>query len=461
MNPAGVDRTEVLELYRRHFNAPLAHHLELGGCSIETAGRGSFVVDELGREYLDVATAHGIFGLGHCNPAVQARIAEQLARVAGPTGGLAHDPGVSLRSRLARLLPGDLGRVTFAGSGSEAIEIALRTALLARPARTRLVAARQAYHGKTLGALGMMGMNHLRVPFEPLWTDVRRVEYGDVEAMAAAIGGGGAAAVLLEPVLAGGTIEVPPAGYLAAVRDLCDRTGTLLIADEVQTGLGRTGWMFGIERDEVVPDMIVLSKILTGGAVPIAATVVSEAVAGEADRRADGVDYSSESACWPLVAAAADAAVAYVEEQGLARRAQLLGSYLGEGLDTLAEMFPRFVAETPGIGLMRGVRVRNRVVETALWLQLRRRNVVVGLSLNSAAATPVLRVYPPLTVAREEIDQLMEALYDSLQSLERLRPRAIYALAAPAMALQFRLPTRMLTAAANRADTAPSKAVAR
>ncbi len=460
MTAASVDRGELLQLYRRHYNAPLARHFELGGCSVETAGAGSVVVDELGREYLDVATAHGIFGLGHCHPGIQGQVLAQLDRIAGPTGGVAHGPGASLVARLANLLPGDLERVTFAGSGSEAIEIALRTALLARPGRTRLIAARHAYHGKTLGALGVMGMTHLRRPFEPLWPDVRLVEYGDAEAMAGAIGDG-AAAVLLEPVLAGGTIQVPPAGYLEAVGAICERTGTLLIADEVQTGLGRTGRMFGIERAGVVPDMVVLSKILTGGYVPIGATVVSETVAREADDRAAGADYGSESACWPLVAAAADAAVSYVEQHGLADRAQRLGAYLGDCLDTLAEMFPRFVVDTPGIGLMRGVRVRSRVIENALWLQLRRRNVVVGLSLNSTATTPVLRVYPPLTVAREEIDQLMEALYDSLLSLERLRPRAIYALAGPALALQFWLPARMLTAAANRADTAPSEAVTR
>jgi putrescine aminotransferase len=461
MNTApGVDRDELLELYRRHYNAPLARHFELGGCSVETSAAGSFVVDELGREYLDVATAHGIFGVGHCNPAVQERALAQLGAIAGPTGVAAHEPGVSLTARLARLLPGDLDRALFAGSGSEAIEIALRTALLARPGRTRLVAARDAYHGKTLGALGVMGMTHLREPFEPLWPDARLVAYGDLDAMAAAIADG-AAAVLLEPVLAGGTIQVPPEGYLEGVRALCDRTGTLLIADEVQTGLGRTGRMFGVEHAGVVPDMVVLSKILTGGCVPIAATVVSEAVAREADRQAAGADYGSESACWPLVAAAADATVAYVESNDLPARAGRLGAYLGDCLDGLAEMFPRFVVDAPGIGLMRGVRVRSRVVENALWLQLRRRNVVVGLSLNSAAATPVLRVYPPLTVSREELDRLMEALYDSLLSLERLRPRAIYALAAPALALQFWLPARMLTAAANRADTAPKEAVTR
>jgi putrescine aminotransferase len=455
-----VDRSRVLEAYRRHYNAPLARHFELAGCSVETAASGSTVVDEMGREYLDAGTAHGVFGLGHCHPAVKEAILAQLAKIAGPTGNLPHEAGIALARRLAQLLPGDLSRVLLAGSGSEAIEIALRVALLARPERTRLVAARQGYHGKTLGALGVMGLSHLRTPFEPLWPDVRHVPYGDIEAIAAAIGMG-AAAVLLEPVLGGGTIQVPPPGYLAAVRDLCDRTGTILVVDEVQTGLGRTGRMFGIEHAGIVPDAIVLSKTLTGGYVPIAATVVREEIAREADDRAgEKVNYRSESAGWPLVAAAAEATLDYVVANSLAARAELLGAYLRDCLTTIAEVFPDLIADTPGIGLMRGLTVQNRVIEHALWLQLRRRNVIIGLSLNAGAPAPVLRLYPPLTVTRSELDRILESLYDALETLQRMRPRAIYTLAAPALALQFWIPARVLAAAANQAASTPQEAAA-
>jgi putrescine aminotransferase len=450
-----LDRGEVLDAYRHYYNAPLARHFELAGCSVETTASGATVTDEMGRQYLDAGTAHGIFGLGHCHPAVKEAVVSQLEGIAGPTGRAQHRAGSGLKRKLSELLPGDLNHVVLAGSGSEAVEIALRVALLARPGRTRLIAAHQGYHGKTLGALGAMGLPHLRVPFEPLWPDVHHVPYGDVEALAAAIGGG-ALAVLLEPVLGGGTIQVPPPDYLAEVRALCDQTGTILIVDEVQTGLGRTGMMFGIEHSGIVPDAIILSKTLTGGFVPVATTVVRESIACEIGGDADEPAlFRSDSAGWPLVAAAASATVDYVVANSLARRAQALGAYLGDCLTTIAESFPNLIVDTPGIGLMRGLTVRNRVIEHGLWLQLRRRNVIIGLSLNAAASAPVLRIYPPLTIKREELDRVIEALYDALDTLQHMRLRAVYSLAAPALAFQHRLPTRVLAAVANQASSTP------
>lgn len=451
MTVEAIDRNQVLEAYRHHYNAPLARHFELAGCSVEAAGSGSVVIDEMGREYIDAGTAHGVFGLGHCHSTVREEIFAQLEEIAGPTGRFPHQAGIELARRLTQLLPGDLSRVTLSGSGSEAIEIALRVALLARPGRTRFIAANQGYHGKTLGALSVMGLGHLRAPFEPLGLDVDHVPYGDLAAITATIGDG-AAAVLLEPVLGGGTVQTPPPGYLQEVRSLCDHTGTLLIVDEVQTGLGRTGAMFGVEHAGIVPDLIVISKTLTGGYVPVAATVVREKVAAAADERAgDPAGHHSESAGWPVVAAAANATIGYIVANSLPARAELLGAYLGDCLTELADAFPDLVARAPGIGLMRGLTLRNRVIEHALWLQLRRRNVIVGLSLNARADTPVLRIYPPLTVERRELDLIVEALYDSLATLQRMRPRALYTLAAPALTLQFWLPTKLLAAAANQA----------
>jgi putrescine aminotransferase len=456
-----LDRKAVLESYRRYYNAPLAQHFELAGCSIETSAEGSRVFDELGREFLDMGTAHGIFGLGHCNPAIRAAIEAQAELLSGPTGRVPHAPGTRLTRRLAELLPGDLDRVTLAGSGSEGVEIALRTALLARPGRTRIVAARDGYHGKTLGVLGVIGLPHLRTPFEPLLPDVEWVRYGDADALARAVDSS-TAAVVLEPVLAGGTIAVPPPSYLSAARAACDQTGALLIADEVQTGLGRTGRMFGVEHSGVVPDAIVLSKTLTGGHLPVAAVVVRNEIAAAADRNGPvDVGYGSDSAGWPLVAAAADAAVEYVVEHDLSTRAHRLGLYLAECLSGLAESFPGVVVGTPGIGLMRGLALRNRVIEHGLWLQLRRRGVIVGMSLNSRAATPVLRIYPPLTVSRGELDLLVEALYEALQRWETRLPQAAYGLVAPALSHRLRLPRAILATAANQASAISRRALNR
>lgn len=455
-----LDREDILDAYRRHYNPPLARHLELAGCSVETSAEGSIVSDEMGRDFLDMGTAHGIFGLGHCNPVVRAAVEAQAGVLTGPTGSLPHRPGIRLAQRLAKLLPGDLDHVVLAGSGSEGVENALRIALLARPGRTGIVAAHQSYHGKTLGVLGMIGLPHLRKPFEPLWPGVRWVPYGDADALAKAVDMQ-TAAVVLEPVLAGGTIEVPGKDYLASAREACDRVGALLVADEVQTGLGRTGRMFGVEHAGIVPDAIVLSKTLTGGHLPLAATVVRAEIAEAAgEATPTGVRYGSDSAGWPLPAAAADAALAYVVDHDLPRRAECLGLYLGDCLRMLAESFPGVIVDTPGIGLMRGLTLRNRVIEHGLWLQLRRRNVIVSMSLNSRASMPALRLYPPLTVTRAELDRLVEALYEALGRWETRWPRA-YRLVTPSLSHRLRLPTRILAAAANHASAIPHKVSSR
>lgn len=452
------NRSKMLRLYRRHFNPALALHFELAGCTLESSARGAVVVDETGAEFLDVGTAHGVFGVGHCEPQIRRAVLDQLRAIASSPPELSSESRNGLESRLAMLLPGSLNRVLFAGSGSEAIEIALRTALLARSGRTRLVAVDRGYHGKTLGALGVMGMEHLRTPFEPLWRNVTRVPYDNLEAMTAAVGDD-VAAVFLEPVLGGGTIQVPSSGYLRAVRALCDKHGALLVADEVQTGLGRTGEMFGIDHAGIVPDAIVLSKTLTGGHVPIAVTVVREEIMdGIEDPMRHEQSFGSASAGWPIAAAAADATLDFIVANALPARAKSLGEYLLSCLRNLAESFPGMVLDTPGVGLMAGIRVRNRVIEHALWMQLQRRGVIVGLSLNSGASTPVLRVYPPLTIRREQVDCLVETLHDSLTTLRRKGPRALTSVAAPAAKYQFYLPRRALAAIVNHAASAPELA---
>lgn len=457
--PSLLERRHLLTLYRKHHNPALARHFALAQCSVETSARGTVVVDETGREFLDIGTAHGIFGVGHCHPYVQAAVLRQLAGLATAPAGVPTLPSARLAARLTELLPGDLEPVLFAGSGSEGIELALRTALLARPGRTRFIAADQGYHGKTLGALGIMGPRHLREPFEPLWPDVVQVPYGDEDAMRAAMGEE-VAAVVLEPILGGGTVQVPPPEYLRAVRALCDRYGALLVVDEVQTGLGRTGRLFGIDHAGVVPDAIVLSKTLTGGHVPIAVTVLRRAVLEAVERHVPSLaEWGAGQVSHPLAAAAAVAAVEVVVDERLDARAARLGGYFRECLATLAYAFPESIVDTPGIGLMTGIRVRNRLVEHALWLQLQRRGVILGLSLNSGATTPVLRAYPPLTVERGQLDRTVEALYDALETLRR-GPRALYALGKPALRLQFHLPIRTLQVGANRLASIPDEKAA-
>ncbi|HEX8052775.1 MAG TPA: aminotransferase class III-fold pyridoxal phosphate-dependent enzyme [Thermoleophilaceae bacterium] len=436
-------RDRLLGAYRSHYNPSLARMFDAYGAPVELAGSGAVLQDEEGCEYLDFSGGHGVFGVGHGNGAVRAAVLDQLHTLASAPPLLRTAPAATLIGRLAELLPGDLDRIALAGSGSEAMEIALRTARLARPDRRRLVAASDSYHGKTLGALAVMGQEHLRVPFGRSWPSTSFVPHGDAAAAAEAIGDG-VLAMVVEPILGGGTLSVPPDGYLAALREHCDATGTLLVVDEVQTGFGRTGTMFAVERDGIVPDMIVLSKAITGGHTPIAVTAVREGLlAGSDALAAAAAERPSESAGSPLVCAAANAALDFIVEHDLPGRAATLGPVVLDGLERIARSHPELVHDARGRGLMVGLRLRNRVVENALWLQLLKRGVLGALSL-SVARTPVLRLYPPLTVERDEIERVLDVLDESLGELRRrLRP-AVYDLGDQSLRFQHRLPPSLL-----------------
>lgn len=439
-----LDRDQIIGIYERHYNPVLALMFELAPCPVESRSGGTRVHTEDGAEYLDFAAGYGVFTVGHRNPRVQDAMLRQLDTMPTCPGLLYNEPAARLAATLAGLLPDDLKRVYLAGSGSEAIEVALRFAQLCNPERPRFVAVTHGFHGKTVGAVGVCGQGYLREPFEPIWPDVVFVPYGDADAIERAVGDG-AAAVLLEPVLGGGYVTVAPEGYLASVRSICDRTGTLLILDEVQTGFGRTGALFAFQHAQVVPDVLILTKGMTGGHVSIAAAVVRDSVVARAKQPydADPLAYRSESAASPIVCAAAEAAIRFVVDEDLPARARELGPYLQEGLKACARDFPKIVLGAPGQGLMTGAKVRNNMVENALWLQMLKRRVVVGLSTNPVTPTPVMRFFPPLTVTRDEIDQAIAAFRDALTEMNRM-PGLALDLANQAAKFQYRMPKWLL-----------------
>jgi putrescine aminotransferase len=439
-----MSRRELLDRYERHHNPTLARLLDIARCPVEQAADGVTVVGEDGRRYLDFSAGYGVFGLGHRYPTVQAAAQRQLATLPGVPAGIAHPAADALIRALRDLLPGDLRHILLAGSGSEAMDIALRVALRARPERTRLVAAWHSYHGKTLGALGVMGQRPLRAPFEPLWPDTAFVPFGDADAVARAVGTG-AVAVVLEPVLGGGYLAVAPDGYLAAVARICRRTGTLLIVDEVQTGFGRTGTMFAVQREGVVPDLMLLSKGMTGGHVPMAAVAVSEGVVtslGPA-RWAQAREPASDICGSAFACAAATAAIAATVRLDLPRRAALHGERLLDGLRAVSARHPAWVLGVRGRGLMAGVELRSGIAEYAVWLRMLARGVLAGYSTNAYARRPVLRFFPPLIVEPADIDRALAALDDSLVELSR-RPLILYDIANLALPLQYRIPRPVL-----------------
>jgi len=271
------------------------------------------------------------------------------------------------------------------------------------------------------------------------------VPFGDIAAMRDAVGEG-AAAVFLEPILGGPFLQTPPAGYVPAVAELCRRTGTLFVADEIQTAFGRCGRMFAIDAyPQVQPDVVLLSKGITGGHSSMAVAVFSDALVQriEAIPGLPARFLASDSGGSPYACAAGLAAIEFIERNALHERAQVMGAHLLAGLRHVAARYPALVLDAPGIGLMTGLKVRNPAVETAIAAGLSRLGVHAGHSLNEKAPHPVLRFYPPLTVTIGEINEALGALDQVMEGLAR-KPAWSFDLFNQLVRRQYRLPPWLL-----------------
>ncbi len=393
---------EAYENYRAYLNPPLARLMKLSGSPVEVRAQGCTILDQTGKEYLDFAGGYGVFTLGHRHPRVLAAVREQLENLALSGRTMFSPPMGRLAKRLAEITPGDLRISFFANSGSEAIEGALKLARAATK-RRKFVATHDAYHGKTFGALSVSGSEPYREPFEPL-LEVEFVPYGDVDALAPALED--AAAFVVEPVQGEGGVNVPPAGYLSRARELCDAAGALLIADEVQTGLGRCGMAFACERDGVVPDVMALAKGLSGGVVPIGAYVARPSVWDEAFGKAPLL-HTSTFGGNPLACTAALAALDVLFDEGLIENARVRGEQLLHGASLIAAEYPGVIREVRGLGLLVGVELTNEGYGGALVPELLKRGVTSAWTLNRQR---VIRLEPPLIVTAEEVSRALEAL---------------------------------------------------
>ena len=394
--------SEAYENYRAYLNPPLARVMKVSGSPVEVRAQGCTIVDQNGKEYLDFAGGYGVFTLGHRHPRVLAAVRDQLENLALSGRTMFSPPMGRLAKRLAEMTPGDLQISFFANSGAEAIEGALKLARAATK-RAKFVATHDAYHGKTFGALSVSGSQPYRAPFEPLLA-VQLVPYGDPGALAGALEG--AAAFVVEPVQAEGGVNVPAAGYLSRARELCDAAGALLIADEVQTGLGRCGMAFACERDGVVPDVMVLAKGLSGGVVPIGAYVARPAVWNEAYGKAPLLHTSTFGGS-PLACAAALAALDVLFDEGLIENARVRGEQLLHGARLIAAEYPGVIREVRGLGLLVGVELTNEGYGGTLVPELLKRGVTAAWTLNRQR---VIRLEPPLIVTAEEVARALEAL---------------------------------------------------
>lgn len=399
---------EVTRCYKDFLSPDLARLLRLTGFgAMEVKGEGCWVYDQTGKRYLDFSGGYGVFSLGHRHPKVVAAVKDQLDSLALSSRVFFNPLQARLARKLAELSPGELRFSFFCNSGTEAIEAALKAARLAT-GRTGFVSTIGSYHGKTLGGLSVSGRETYKEPFQPLLPGCRTIPFADIVALDQALDQS-VAGFLVEPVQGEGGIHVAAPEYLRRAREICSERGVLLIADEVQSGLCRTGRWFGVDHAGVEPDIMTLAKALGGGVMPIGATLMTPAVAAAYAGRP--TLHTSTFGGNPLACRAALAALEVMEEEGLCERAEQAGDQLLRGLRALAEEFSDLVAEVRGQGLMIGVEFRQDKFGGSVIFEMVKRQVIAVYTLNQPK---VLRFEPPLNVETEEIEGALQALGESL-----------------------------------------------
>jgi predicted acetylornithine/succinylornithine family transaminase len=360
-------------------------------------GKGARLFDAEGRSYLDFAAGIGVNGLGYGDPKVVAAIRKQAGLLVHTSNLYLSGPVQELAARLVALtFP---SRVFFTNSGTEGVESALKFARRIGQAegRTELLAFEHSFHGRTMGALSLTWTAKYREPFEPLVPGASFLPWEDLGAAAAAIGPR-TAAVFIEPVQGEGGVRAASPEFLRGLLALCRERGALLVADEVQCGLGRTGKLFAYEHAGIRPDILTLAKPL-GGGLPLGAVLVREELIGPIKVGDHGSTFGGN-----LVAAAAALAVLdRLAAPGFVEDVAKKGDYLARGLKALARRYPRAVKEVRGLGLMVGVELHGPAVELVKALR------EAGI-LAVKAGDSVLRLLPPLTIKRSEIKTLLQAL---------------------------------------------------
>jgi putrescine aminotransferase len=407
---------KVYQQYESYVNRGLARLMRIMGLTmVEEEARGARVRDTNGKTYIDCVGGYGTFSLGHRHPRVVEAVVAQLYRMPMSSKLLLNQQMGELAERLAALTPGDLNLSFFCNSGTEAVEGALKLARY-RTGRTKVVAAWNAFHGKTFGALSASGRDVYREPFAPLLPGFVHVPFGDIDWLLRVVDEE-TAAVILEPIQGEGGIIVPPDGYLRRAREICDAKGALLILDEVQTGLGRTGRWFGCDHEEVVPDILCLAKALGGGVMPIGAVVARPEVA-EAYELAPLL-HTSTFGGNPLACSAALATLEVMIEEQLPEQALWKGQYLIGRLRELQERFPGAIRDVRGRGLMIGLEFASDEMGGLIMNEMIAGGVLTAFTLNNLSVT---RLEPPLTIEQSELEQVVLVLEAALQSgLEQVR----------------------------------------
>jgi len=360
-----------------------------------THGSGVYLWDTEGRRYIDCTSNYGVAITGHCHPRVVSAVKKQADRLLSCHGTYYHEARSEFLEKMLSIAPRGLDKAFLSNSGTESVEFALK---LARKStgKAGTVSMMGGFHGKTMGALSATWSKKYRDPFMPLVPGFKHVPYGNVERLKAGIDGD-TGSVIVEPIQGEGGVNVPPEGYLREVRDLCDDHGVLLILDEIQTGMGRTGTWFACQREGVVPDILCISKAVASG-LPMGVTLAKEEVMSSLKMG----EHSSTFGGGPLVCAAGAATLDVLREEKLPEKAAESGEYLMGKLSEL-ESCSRIIREVRGRGLMIGIELRFDVLNV-LMETLEKGVLVLDAGRN------VVRLLPPLIVDKEHLDRVLEVL---------------------------------------------------
>lgn len=369
-------------------------------------GKGALVWDDKGREYVDCMGGYGVAIVGHSNEKVVAAITRQAETLITCHGSLYNDARAEFLETLTSCSPKGLDAAFLSNSGAEAVEVAIK---LGRKVSGKkgLVAMKGAYHGKTAGALSATWSKRYREPFEPLLQGVKHVENGDLDALEREIDAD-IGAVIVEPIQGEGGIVLPPKGFLRGVREICDKKGVLLIADEIQTGLGRTGKLWAMENWGVVPDIMTVAKGLAGG-VPIGATVTRAEILDSLKKGEATSTFGGN----PLACAAGTATLKYILDNDLPSQARKKGKIFLDKLNAMGREH-QLTREARGLGLMLAFELRVDIQ------QLLNDAMTAGAIFTYSGRT-IVRLLPPLVITERQIDRSVKILGEAIAAEEARR----------------------------------------
>ncbi|WP_392564141.1 putrescine aminotransferase [Orbus wheelerorum] len=417
--------SETLDAFYHHVNPGFLEYrksVTSGGsyAAIEWRANGpNTLLDIHGNEYLDCLGGYGIFSVGHRNPVVLAAVEMQLKKQPLHSQELLDPLRALLAKVLAKITPGDLKYSFFGNSGTESIEAALKLAKAYQSPHGKFsfIATHGAFHGKSLGSLSATAKPAFREPFMPLLPGFHHVEFGDIAAMKQQVkqcqqNGEGIAAIILEPIQGEGGVIIPPDSYLPEVRALCDDIGALLILDEVQTGMGRTGKMFACEHYHVQPDILCLAKALGGGVMPISATVATEKVFSVLFD--NPFIHTTTFGGNPLACAAALATIHVLLSEKLPEKAAINGTFLLNGLKKISAKYPNLIVAVRGMGLLQAIEFNKNETGYAFASEMFREKILVAGTLNNAKS---VRIEPPLTITKQQCEHVLSVVEKVLAKL--------------------------------------------